>query len=48
MSNFPWFNKEPMVTLSNVSQIYSLEDRLSYGMPIDLSEYKMVRCKKEL
>ena len=35
LSDFKWFEKEYMNTLSNVSKKFSLKQRLIYGMPID-------------
>ncbi|MBO4601299.1 MAG: hypothetical protein J5634_03620 [Bacilli bacterium] len=42
-----WYEEDYMEMLSNVSNKYSFEERLIYGMPIDTCEYRLIRKNSE-
>lgn len=46
LKTFPWWDRNYRLTTENVKKFYSLEDRLKYGLPIDLKEQEY--CAKEL
>lgn len=39
LQKFEWFNKDSRVCLKNVQSLFSLDERLTYGLPIDSSEF---------
>ena len=44
MNKFDWYNKEPMMAVSNASnEVNDVKDRLALGYPIDSVEYLLVR-----
>ena len=39
LQKFEWFNKDSRVCLKNVQSLFSLDERLTYGLPMDSSEF---------
>ena len=39
LQKFEWFNKDSRTCLKNVQSLFSLDERLTYGLPIDNSEF---------
>ncbi len=39
LQKFEWFNKDSRACLKNVQSMFSLDERLTYGLPIDSSEF---------
>ena len=39
LQKFEWFNKDSRACLKNVQSLFSLDERLTYGLPIDSSEF---------
>ena len=46
LQKFEWFNKDSRVCLKNVQSLFSLDERLTYGLPIDSSEF--INCSYTL
>lgn len=46
LQKFEWFNKDSRACLKNAQSMFSLNDRLMYGLPIDSSEF--INCSQTL
>ena len=46
LQKFEWFNKDSRACLKNVQSLFSLDERLMYGLPIDSSEF--INCSQTL
>lgn len=46
LQKFEWFNKDSRACLKNAQSMFSLNDRLMYGLPIDSSEF--INCSQAL
>lgn len=46
LQKFEWFNKDSRACLKNVQSMFSLDERLTYGLPINSSEF--INCSQTL
>lgn len=46
LQKFEWFNKDSRACLNNVKSVLSLDERLTYGLPIDKTEF--IGCSQAL
>ena len=45
LDKISWYSKDNNECLKNVSDLYSLNERLDYGLPISVDEYNKIKVK---